>query len=553
MDSNKRNNVGIKKDKKWDALKNYPYSVKDYIHTNHGPWPQPAPDNPVRQMAEVVHLPEEELADWNKNVGWMYKRRVLTCWPFGIWYALTHSGYNEYNDEQFRKEITEGLYSKFMTDLDTGDLALFKSYLSDLSDDHQYVKADFSCMEPIAPNCYEGMWAAPTITLISKKKNNKSGFDYEPIAIYLYQVAENKTSNSAKNSKTRYSVKEYSIFTPNDGENWHLAKYFVLQGAVHRVNLTEHAILHFPFDCINAITKSILPKHHLLFQLLFPHFRLSLGVNRAVLENSGSLINRDKHRFYSPFCAEGIHIRQLLPDGYIGREGKDKAYPEYEFPMEPKIPDSDFGKYLQAYYNVFAKFVSKVLNQLDDDDEESWIYIALWADCICEWMPGFPDREGLTSDRDGGIVKPTKEGREKLNKVVTMILWDLSLAHATDHIAIHEKRPHGNPFRLRVPPPSKDSQPDKNWRKQLVSRLDLLTFWFTDLLFYLPSNVTVLEEVDYSFSLRDDIRDKATKERYLNQEAENFRNALQDCQQRLKDDGVELPAQLNQISASLQY
>lgn len=551
MDLNKRINDGSKRDKKWDALKNYPYAVKDYIHTNHGPWPQPAPDNPVRQMAEVVHLPEEELADWNKNVGWMYKRRVFTCWPFGIWYALTHSAYKKYNDDQFRKEITEGLYSKFMTKLDKGDLKLFKKHLHDLSStESHYVKADFSCMEPIAPNCYEGMWAAPTITLISKQKNKNGEFDYKPVAIYLYQVKEGKRDGNLNNRMT-YSVKEENIFTPNDGENWHLAKYFVLQGAVHRVNLTEHAILHFPFDCINAISKSILPKHHLLFQLLIPHFRLSLGVNRAVLENPGSLINRDKHRFYSPFCAEGIHIRQLLPDGYIGREDKKNAYPEYNFPTEPKIPDSDFGKYLQAYYDVFAAFVPKVLNQIDDVDEESWLYIGLWADCIEEWMPCFPKSSDLIDTENEN--KPKAGARDLLHKIITMIMWDLSLAHATDHIAIHEKQPHGNPFRLRVPPPAKDSQPDKNWQKRLVKRMDLLTFWFTDLLFYLPSNVTVLGEVDYSFSLRDNIKDKTIKERYLKQEAENFRNALQDCQQRLKDDGVELPAQLNQISASLQY
>ena len=53
----------IKRDGKWEALRNFPHSVDDYYHRNQGPWPQPAPDNPVQQMAQVIHLPEEEKED----------------------------------------------------------------------------------------------------------------------------------------------------------------------------------------------------------------------------------------------------------------------------------------------------------------------------------------------------------------------------------------------------------------------------------------------------------------------------------------------------------
>lgn len=541
---------GIKLADKYAAIKKYPHGIEDYYHKNNGPWPQPAPDNPVRQMAEVIHLPAEEEEDWKENVGKMYFWRVVLNWPKGIWYALTHSKYIDLTDQQFKKEITEGLYSKFMTPLDVGDLELFRKQLPELSrNEDDFVKADFSCMEPIGPNCREGMYAAPTITLISKNMNDNGSFHYEPIAIYLYQVSEGEGEIP---NEFRYKKQQEDIFTPTNGENWHLAKYFVLQGGVHRVNLTEHALLHFPFDCINAISKSILPTNHLLFQLLIPHFRLSLGVNRAVLENPGSLINRDQHKFYSPFCAEGIHVRKLLPDGYVGRgEAKKNAYPEYNFPLQPKIPDSDFGKYLQAYYDVFVEFVPKVLSKIDDDDEESWLYIGLWADCIEEWMPGFPKSENLIDAKNGN--RPKENAHQLLNEIVTMIMWDLSIAHSTDHIAINNKRPDGNPFRLRVPIPTQKTKPDKNWRSKLVTRLDLLTFWFTDLLFYQPHNVTSLQNVDYSFVLADGVRDKEEKQHYLKQETKNFRKALSECEQKLIDDGVDLPARLDQISTSLQY
>lgn len=537
--------LGITHDPKWAVLRRFPKTIEDFYHKNDGPWPQPAPENPVTQMAEVIHLPEEELKDWKKNVSSMYLWRVLLGWPRGLWYALWHDRYNEYDDPGFNKEITEGLYSKFMTPLDEGDLQRFRDKMPELEDDEAlYCKADFSCMEPVAPNCRDGMYAAPTITLIKKNCGDETGQKHRVLAIYLYQVE--------KDEKT---VSEEHIFTPADGEHWHLAKFFVLQGAVHRVNLTEHALLHFPFDCVNAISRTILPTDHLLFQLLIPHFRLSLGVNKAVLENPGSLINRDQHKFYSPFSAEGKYVRKLLPDGYVGRgKAKENAYPVYEYPFEPKIPDSQYGEYLQAYYDVFEGFVTKVIDKIDDDDKdgETWQFIGLWADCIEEWMPQFPKGEEFIDFENS---KPLPNGRNLLVKVVTMIMWDLSVAHATDHIAINNKRPHGNPFRLRVKPPGNpgESEVASDWHSKLVNRKDLLTFWFTDLLFYKPANVTLLQEVIYPFEISDKDPRKKEKEKQLKQYNQDFLKALRDCEENLKKQGVTLAAELKQISASLQY
>lgn len=519
---NKNNTFTIKRDPKWDVLSEYHFTVDDFHHGNDGPWPQPAPDNPINQMAEVTHLPEQEKKDWKKYVGNMYRWRVLTQWPMGLWYACTHKQYKKFNDEEFNTELCEGLYSKFITDLDEGDLELFKDIKLDSS--ATYKKTDFSGMEAIAPHCYDGMYAAASITLIQYLADKPRGSQYEVIAIYLYPDADSKGT----------------VFNAHDGESWHLAKYFVLQGAVHRVNLTEHALLHFPYDAINAITKSILPKDHLLYQLLIPHLLLSLGVNKAVLENDGSLINRGKHKFYSPFCAEGIHIRKLLPDGYKGRDDKPNGYPEYFFPKDPILPESHYGDFLGGYYKVFEKFTAKILDCIEDDDEKSWELIGLWTECIREWMPGFPTREDL-------IENSKPKDRPQLYKVVTMIMWDLSVAHATDHIAIHHKQAHGNPFRLRVAPPY-NKAPKANWHENLVKRRDLLTFWFTDLLFYKPANVTCLQDVEYPFNVTNN-----RTQHYLEQANVEFRAQLKQCEQSLKQQGTVIAADLSDISTSLQY
>ena len=106
--------------------------------------------------------------------------------------------------------------------------------------------------------------------------------------------------------------------THSVGTAWWLAKYFVLQGAIHRINLVDHIKVHFPGDTINAVTKSVLPRWHLINQLLVPHFRLTLPVNNTVLEGQRSIINRDTWYPWSPVTARGDEIRKLIPLAWAG-------------------------------------------------------------------------------------------------------------------------------------------------------------------------------------------------------------------------------------------
>ena len=71
---------------KWRGLRKFPFTLDDFIHRNEGPWPQPAPDNPSGQIAQVIHLPQSELDDWKKNVSRKYLRIVLTRWPQALLY-----------------------------------------------------------------------------------------------------------------------------------------------------------------------------------------------------------------------------------------------------------------------------------------------------------------------------------------------------------------------------------------------------------------------------------------------------------------------------------
>ena len=84
--------------------------------------------------------------------------------------------------------------------------------------------------------------------------------------------------------KDSEAVRDSPVFTNADGEAWRMARYFLLQGAIHRINLIDHTEVHFPPDAINAITKTVLPKDNLVLRLLQPHLWLSMCVNNTVLE-----------------------------------------------------------------------------------------------------------------------------------------------------------------------------------------------------------------------------------------------------------------------------
>ena len=74
-----------------------------------------------------------------------------------------------------------------------------------------------------------------------------------------------------------------TVFDSRDGEAWELAKHFMMEGASNVVTLMTHPLLHFPYDSINAITKTALPKNHILHKLLIQHCRFTLPLENAVL------------------------------------------------------------------------------------------------------------------------------------------------------------------------------------------------------------------------------------------------------------------------------
>ncbi|HSH89170.1 MAG TPA: hypothetical protein VK996_04245 [Ramlibacter sp.] len=527
---------------------NFDYKTYDFLYDHNGPCPQVARDHPFGQAPEVLNIPQSEWDDWNKYV---YDYYVSQGVPFALNLAeyslqpyLTGfsmfggtigSAYAEVKDDQFAVLLSEGVYSKFLCPL-TAYPALSQKRWGVLDEDREYFISDYTCMRVIEKP-WEGEYVAPTVVLLSRPK-----LDYRVPADY-----------GGSELATVFRVEAIELFyrdgdkwgelprplTPKDGDTWWIAKYFVLQGAIHRINLIDHTRDHFPSDTINALTKTVLPKRNLVSQLLLPHFWLSLPVNNAVLEGDRSLISRSSWYPWSPFVAKGPEVRKLLPFGWYGcgyYEGEDDyfktpnpSYLPYRFEQAPPNIPSRYGLFFADYFKAVQPFVAKLVAEIppDSTDHTDWVEIQDWATRIASWMPGFPDWNDLPD---------TPQGRETLTSTLTMIVLNASVIHSADHGTTHKMFDLAPvPYILRTPPPTsleytkpsvsvgdaitllamegKISEATYNTLKADIPALamglkfcplaapsDLLAGRMTDMLFYRPHNCSLLIDCDYQFT-----------------------------------------------------
>jgi hypothetical protein len=450
------------------------YRTNEFLYPNNEPWPETSFDYPYGQAPTVSNLPDEERKDWQENVGNYYMQNALGTEkhpsPFGFKSAefardrfekYGIAGYAPLTDEHFTELITESLYSKYLGLLDPADEALFG-----VKDDanYQYLKSDQSCMR-VVEKPWEGEYVAPAIAIVRRKLplTDDTKWNYELVAIAL----------ADKNDKGKYEFSENLVFDAKKHQSssaWWLAKYFVLQGAIHRINLVDHIKVHFPSDTINAITKSVFPRWHPVQQLLMPHFRLTLPVDNVVLEGDRSIINRNTWYPWSPVVANGEEIRKLIPFSWAGSkyywDGNNTSYPRYGFSLDPdEIMDPDnleggpiksfigldasrYGEYLKDYYKPILSFVRDFVNTLPDptsspeQEDIIWLEIQRWAHEISKYMPLFPDEIAICD-------------KEVLTKVLAIVIWNAAIVHTSDHSVLHmmiDTDPV--PFIIRVRPPA---------------------------------------------------------------------------------------------------
>jgi hypothetical protein len=510
----------------------YPRERTAFLYDRAGPWPQPAPDHPMAMAAEVLHPTQEEQDDWSRHAGRSYLKTMLTSIPRAAYTALTRGRVQDISDEVFTELLTTTIYSKYLRRTDAEEArSLFEGVSFDAGADLYTI--DFTPVQDIVP--YDGMWISPTITLFVR-----SGSAWGAAAIRIGRLL-------GEGDGRRW---DYLVVNPTHVEAWTLSKYFVLQGASHVTTLSGHPATHFPWDTVNAITTSALPTDHTLFQLLFPHLRLALAVNHAVLEGSHSVVSETRGEIYAPYCAPGASVRVLVAAGYVGyphylstyapSETPGAAYPKWVYPLVPRALDipSDFGRVLRAYHETITAFVRVVVDDLlarrdTPKGAEEVHYLKRWAHYISEWLPGFPDSDEILGPGESG---------DNLVAAVAAYIWDVSVAHSLDHRSFYRLHPRRTPFRIRVPPPASTSIEAVNHRR-ILNGWDLFKATLAFDMFFQPHNVALLKDVEYAFGTEK-----------LQDAARDFREALVATEKRLSTEvNVENYIPLAEIATSIQY
>ena len=456
-----------------------------------GPWPQPSPAHPWGESPAVVHVPLRETIDWWIWIGSRYVS-TLALAPFMFFKGVLAPGLKEVDDEKFEWFVNDTMLAKFITnELDEADRKIFKEILGENKD---WYIIDLEAVKVVRP--FNGIYASGSKTLLYK-----DGDRFKVQCIYVDKSQE--------------------IFYPEEGDAWELAKYFMLQGGALCSTLVSHPIQHFPNDSINAITKTALPKDHILFKLLYPHTRFTLPLENAVLNYKSSLLKEKWYMVYAPYPGGPIGLRDLLVEGYKGIKG-NASYPPFSFPMgEPKYV-TKYGEYLRAYYKVFREFVSKIVADIPKDD----FWTKRWADYCAKHVNDFPNGEQIF------------EGDNLLNALTTY-LFTVTVGHSVDHYNYGKLDKREIPLRMRQEPPKKGIKMIS--RSKLCNAVDLMKYYMADMLFFSPTTVTKLIDVDYKFDYGHQL-----------QAVEEFKSNLRDTEKDLLSRGIEYMP-LDKIARSIQF
>ncbi len=503
----------------------------DYLYERRGPWPQPQPAHPFGFAPGVTHVPPDELRKWNRTTGLRYMWTILTYWPKAFIYAWKNPTLEPLSDDVFEKYLTHSSLSKFISNElnersefpNNAKLTIFKEFL-DAEPNQTFWVSDFSLMSDM--DTLPGIFAAPTMALF---KGSLVGGQRKVVAIYF-------PANKYRDEGIQ-KVSEPIILTPQDGNAWELAKYFVMQGASHRISLSAHANLHFPYDSINAISKSCLPKDSLLLRLLLPHFELTLELNYSVLNSKTSPLQNPSHMPYAALAGGPDALGALFLWGYVGVEG-NPSYIPYKFQMAPKQFHSDYGTFLMDYFDVVEKFVVAVIEEIPKDEYEE---IEIWANYVNSFVPEFPKGDEIFIKVNGAFEFAKDEEKTVLANAIANIIWDLSVGHAVDHYDYSSININHMPFRLRVPPPQSKDIPPIDFKK-IITWQDIFKHKYERQMFFIPRNWKLLKDTEYNF-----YKPHEEKLRILNRE---FLASLHTAEKELK---VHNYIPLDNISSSIQY
>jgi hypothetical protein len=514
---------------------------REFLYDLKGPWPQPNTLHD-RLFPAVVHLPFRERFEWNLRVGLRYAMQALFYTPYAALYGLRNPSPRILDDHEFEERFDNTVFNKMILPFRAPGAASFGLERSAAVRESPTAQTTVREAQEAFVERETQLAAQLALDRFPEQMQEAAHRDATCYFIADFEIFEKLETFPGTyiagtsvlfrrdNPTARLNVVSIRIngltLTPADGDAWALAKLFTMQAATIRLVFSTHALLHFPEDSINAISKNCLPKDHVLFQLLIPHFDLQLVLDNVVQTGfSSPLLNRQIFP-WTPHTGPYEGLVRSLEQLYCGVPD-NPSYPAYHFKHPRRTAGEKYVNFLEAYYQTILRFVRKVLANVGPDDK----FVCRWADHVAAHVPGFPDAENLF------LMQDESANVRNLDWAVATIIWDVSVGHTTDHYNMGLLEINGNPMRIRVPPPtSKDSRFD---RKKLRNWSDFFRYKMFWRLFLCSTTVYRLDKVRYPF--------KDPKLREYNDE---FLRDLKDTAKRVSGDEF-IP--LREIARSVQF
>jgi hypothetical protein len=419
----------------------------------------PSPIHPDGFAATVLNVPEREVQEFLDVVVSRYRRTLRRHWVKAATLAWAERELAPVGDDELAELFRTTVLSRLLNPiLDRADRTAFSRVLrrSGRRRRRRLFKVDLSAVAAI--RTFDGVFVAPTCTLLA------SDGERDRIAPLAIRIGD-------------------ALLEPADGAAWELAKYFVLQGAGLCTVVGIHPTVHFPMDSVNGLTKSVLPRGHVLRRLLAPHLYMQLPLDYAVLYIDRSVAHNDQREIYTPFPGPKEGIFELIRTFQAGVPG-NSSYPGYRYPLRAPDIRSEYGRFISAYHRAILGFVRQVCRAVRPGDP----LVERWADAISAHVPGFPDRRTIWV-------------RDTLARALATFICNVSVVHSADHHSYAAIPINKIPLRLRCPPPREPGGRPLD-RARLVRWEDLFRQRMAWEMYFKPTTVRRLMDVRYSFTTR---------------------------------------------------
>jgi hypothetical protein len=471
---------------------------REFLYDLKGPWPQPNTLDD-RLFPAVIHVPLRERLQWNLRVGLRYALQALFYTPYAALYGLLHPSPRILDDHEFEERFDNTVFNKMIIPFRADGVVersvpVLESPAAQMAvreTEQVFIEREAQLAAQMAQDYFpeqmrEAARGDATCHFIADFEIFRDLETFPGTYTAATSVLFRRENPTARLEVVSIRINGLTL-TPADGDAWALAKLFTMQAATIRLVFSTHALLHFPEDSINAISKNCLPTDHVLFQLLIPHFDLQLVLDNTVQTSLGSpLLNRQIFP-WTPHTGPKAGLVRTLRQLYCGVLD-NPSYPPYHFKHPRRTAGEKYVNFLEAYYQTILRFVRKVLADIPSDDE----HVRKWADHVAAHVPGFPDADNIFKLQDESASV------RNLDWAVATIIWDVSVGHTTDHYNMGLLDINGNPMRIRVAPPT--SKSDRFDRKQLRKWGDFFRYKLFWRLFLCSTTVYRLDEVRYPFS-----------------------------------------------------